>query len=41
MNRDFDRIIAASDDERRGLFLTTGERMHTSIEFVEKDFWVC
>lgn len=41
MNVAFDGIIAASDSDRRGLFLTTGQRMNTGLEFVEKDFWVC
>src|SRR5258708_23685782 len=41
MNPGFDRIIAASDADRRGLVLTTAQRMNTGIEFVEKDFWVC
>lgn len=41
MNVAFDGIIAASESDRRGLFLTTGQRMNTGLEFVEKDFWVC
>lgn len=41
MNPDFSRIIGSSDDERRGLFLTTAGRMGTQLPLIEKDFWVC
>jgi hypothetical protein len=34
-------VIAASDDERRDLFLTTAQRLGTAVQNVEKDFWVC
>jgi hypothetical protein len=34
-------VITASDDERRGLFLATATRLGTTIQNVEKDFWVC
>jgi hypothetical protein len=41
MNEAFHRVIAASDDERRDLFLTTARRLGTAVQNVEKDFWVC
>ena len=41
MNAAFNTIIAAGDDERRDLFLTTARRMGTAVQNVEKDFWVC
>ena len=40
MNADFLRIIAASPEDRRGLFLATANRLGTPIQNVEKDFWV-
>lgn len=41
MNAAFDAIIGASDEERKGVFLTAGSRMNTSLALIEKDFWVC
>lgn len=41
MNDAFLEIIAASDDDRRALFLGTAGRLGTSVQNVEKDFWVC
>jgi len=41
MNDAFRRVIAASDDERRDVFLTTARRLGTAVQNVEKDFWVC
>ena len=41
MNADFRTVIAASDDERRDLLLTTARRLGTAVQNVEKDFWVC
>jgi hypothetical protein len=41
MNAAFHQVIAASDDERRDLFLTTARRLGTAVQNVEKDFWVC
>ena len=40
MNAGFLRIIAASPEDRRGLFLATANRLDTPIQNVEKDFWV-
>jgi len=40
MNRDFLHIIAATSEERRGLFLVTANRLGTTIQNIEKDFWV-
>lgn len=40
MNAGFLRIIAASPEDRRGLFLTTANRLGTPLQNVEKDFWV-
>ena len=41
MNAAFREIIAASDDDRRALFLGTARRLGTAAQYVEKDFWVC
>src|SRR5712692_8224909 len=41
MNDAFQRVIAAGDDERRDVFLTTARRLGTAVQNVEKDFWVC
>jgi hypothetical protein len=41
MNAAFREVIAAGDDNRRDLFLTTARRLGTAVENVEKDFWVC
>lgn len=41
MNAAYQAIIAASDDERRGLFLAAANRIGTTIQNIEKDFWVC
>ena len=41
MNPDYIRIIAASDEDRRGLFAATARRIGTTEQNVEKDFWVC
>ncbi|MCZ8391584.1 nucleotidyl transferase AbiEii/AbiGii toxin family protein [Achromobacter xylosoxidans] len=41
MSPNFNTVIQAGDDERRGLFLTTATRLGTAIQHVEKDFWVC
>jgi len=40
MNVEFLRVIAASPDDRRGLFLATANRLGTPLQNVEKDFWV-
>ena len=40
MNNAFRRLIAASDDERRDVFLTTARRLGTAVQNVQKDFWV-
>jgi hypothetical protein len=41
MNEAFREIIAASDADRRDLFLGTATRLGTAVQNVEKDFWVC
>ena len=41
MNSDFQAVIAASDAERRDLFLGTAARLGTAVQNIEKDFWVC
>ena len=40
MNNDFLRVIAADHADRRGLFLAAANRLGTSLQNVEKDFWV-
>jgi hypothetical protein len=41
MKAAFREVIAAADDARRDLFLTTAGRLGTAVQNVEKDFWVC
>ena len=41
MNAAFREVIAAGDDARRDLFLSTAGRLGTAVQNVEKDFWVC
>ena len=41
MNEAFGRLLAATDDGRRDVFLTTARRLGTAVLNVEKDFWVC
>ena len=41
MNLAFNLVIEATDEDRRGLFLTTAGRLGTTVQNVEKDFWVC
>jgi Nucleotidyl transferase AbiEii toxin, Type IV TA system len=41
MNSDFNRLLASSIDERRDLFLATAARLGTTMQNIEKDFWVC
>ena len=41
MNSAFDQVIAADDKTRLGLFETTAQRLGTTPQNAEKDFWVC
>jgi len=41
MNPDYDEILRADDETRAGLFNTTAQRIGTTPQNVEKDFWVC
>lgn len=41
MNPDFIPIITATLEDRRGLFLSTAQRLGTTLQNVEKDFWMC
>lgn len=41
MNPAFDQIIAAEDEERAGLFAATAQRLGSTPQNAEKDFWVC
>jgi len=41
MNPNFNTIIQAGDEERRGLLLTAAARLGTAVQNIEKDFWVC
>ncbi|SDA25416.1 Nucleotidyl transferase AbiEii toxin, Type IV TA system [Sphingomonas sp. NFR15] len=41
MNPAYDRILAADDETRAGLFTTTAQRLGTTPQNAEKDFWVC
>lgn len=41
MNTAFNDIIAATERERRDLFVATATRFGTTAQNIEKDFWVC
>ncbi len=41
MNPAYLRVIAASDEARRGLYLAAANRIGTTVQNIEKDFWVC
>ncbi len=41
MNAAFRSLIAATDEDRGDLFLTTARRLGTAVQNIEKDFWVC
>jgi predicted nucleotidyltransferase component of viral defense system len=41
LNPSFNDVIAASDANRRDLFLAAATRLGTTLQNVEKDFWVC
>ncbi|HKT98993.1 MAG TPA: nucleotidyl transferase AbiEii/AbiGii toxin family protein [Paraburkholderia sp.] len=41
VNNAFREIIAASEADRRDLFVGTAARLGTAVQNVEKDFWVC
>lgn len=41
MNLDYDAILSADQDTRAGLFTATAQRLGTTPQNVEKDFWVC
>jgi len=41
MTRGFQTVLAASEQERRDLFVGTGNRLGTAEQNIEKDFWVC
>jgi hypothetical protein len=41
MNPDFNRLLASAVEDRRGLFLAAAARLGTTVQNVEKDFWVC
>jgi hypothetical protein len=41
MTEGFQTVLAASDEERRDLFVGTADRLRTNEQNIEKDFWVC
>ncbi len=41
MNEGFQTVLAASERERRDLFLSAANRLGTAEQNIEKDFWVC
>jgi Nucleotidyl transferase AbiEii toxin, Type IV TA system len=41
MNEGFQTVLAATERERRDLFLATANRLGTAEQNAEKDFWVC
>lgn len=41
MNSAYDTVLSADDETRSGLFTATAQRIGTTPQNVEKDFWVC
>jgi hypothetical protein len=41
MNKSYQKIIGASVSDQRDLFLTAANRFGTTVQNIEKDFWVC
>lgn len=41
MNLAFDEVLGADEETRAGLFTTTAQRLGTTPQNAEKDFWVC
>jgi hypothetical protein len=41
MTEGFQTVLAASDEERRDLFVGAANRLRTNEQNIEKDFWVC
>jgi hypothetical protein len=41
MNPAYQKIIASSEDDQRGLFISAANRVGTTVQNIEKDFWVC
>lgn len=41
MSTGYKEIIGANNEDRKGLFLSTSNRLNTTIQNIEKDFWVC
>lgn len=41
MNAAFDEILRADAQTRSGLFAATAQRLGTTPQNIEKDFWVC
>ena len=41
MNPEFNRLLTSSAADRLDLFLATSARLGTTVQNVEKDFWVC
>lgn len=41
MNPNYDAILSADQNTRAGLFTATAQRLGTTPQNAEKDFWVC
>ncbi|CAH2402301.1 nucleotidyl transferase AbiEii/AbiGii toxin family protein [Mesorhizobium escarrei] len=41
MNSAYDRVLSADTETRMGLFTTTAQRLNSTPQNIEKDFWVC
>lgn len=41
MNQSFITVLKASEEDRRGLFFATANRLGVPYQNIEKDFWVC
>jgi hypothetical protein len=41
MNPGYQQVIALDEKDRRDLFLATASRIGTTLQNIEKDFWVC
>ena len=41
MTEGFQTVLAATNEERRDLFVGAADRLRTNERNIEKDFWVC
>ena len=41
MNKTFKSFLNLTEEDRKETFARTAKRLHTEVEYIEKDFWVC